>query len=108
MKNRYDIVVVGAGPAGLMAAKELGKAGQDVLLVDIKKDIPSVGRSCCTMLINEPNTHGETARIVDNNIYFEKTGFTARYTGQWVKMVKSIRLSSWKFPILLILTSPVR
>jgi len=45
------------------------------------------------MLINEPNTHGDTVRIVDNNIQFEKTDLTVRYTGQWVKMVKSIRLS---------------
>ncbi len=93
MKSRYDFVVIGAGPAGLMAAKELAKEGQDVLLVDIKKDIPEVNRSCCTMLINEPSTHGETARIVDNNIYFENTDLTVKYTGQWVKMVKSIRLS---------------
>lgn len=93
MKSNYDFVIIGAGPAGLMAAKELSGAGQDVLLVDIKKDIPTINRSCCTMLINEPNTHGDTARIIDNNIHFEKTGFTVRYTGQWVKMVKSIRLS---------------
>ena len=93
MKSTYDCVVIGAGPAGLMTAKTLGEAGQDVLLVDIKKDIPEVNRCCCTMLINEPNTHGETFRIVDNNIHLEKTGITIRYTGQWVKMVKSIRLS---------------
>lgn len=93
MKSRYDVVVIGAGPSGMMAAKELGKAGQDVLLVDIKKDILEINRCCCTMLINEPNTHGETFRIVDNNIHLEKTGITIRYTGQWVKMVKSVRLS---------------
>lgn len=93
MKSKYDCVVVGAGPAGLMTAKTLGESGQDVLLVDIKKDIPEVNRCCCTMLINEPNTHGDTVRIVDNNIQFEKTGLNVRYTGQWVKMVKSIRLS---------------
>ncbi len=69
------VVIIGAGPAGLMIAKELSNARQDVLLVDIKKDIPVINRSCCTMLINEPNTHGDTATIVDNNIHFEKTGF---------------------------------
>lgn len=93
MKNRYDVVVIGAGPAGLMAAKELAGSGQDVLLVDIKKDIEKVNRSCCTMLINEPNTHGETARVVDNNIHFEKTGITVKYSGKWVKLLKSSRLS---------------
>ena len=89
MKSTYDFVVIGAGPAGLMIARELSSAKQDVLLVDIKKDIPTINRSCCTMLINEPNTHGDTATIVDNNIHFEKTGFTVRYTGQWVKTIWS-------------------
>ena len=93
MKSTYDCVVVGAGPAGLMTAKTLGESGLDVLLVDIKKDIPEVNRCCCTMLINEPNTHGDTVSIVNNNIHYEKTGINVRYTGQWVKMVKSIRLS---------------
>lgn len=93
MKSKYDIVIAGAGPAGLMVAREMAAAGQDVLLVDIKKDIPFVNRSCCTMLINEPNTHGDTVRIVDNNLHFEKTGITVKYSGQFVKMVKSIRLT---------------
>ena len=30
----YDVVVVGAGPAGLAAAAAAGEAGADVLLVD--------------------------------------------------------------------------
>lgn len=36
-----DAVVIGAGPAGLMAAEELGKAGLSVLVADA---MPSVGR----------------------------------------------------------------
>lgn len=102
MKTTYDFVIIGAGPAGLMAARELGRAGQNVLIVDIKKDITEVNRSCCTMLINEPNTHGETCRVVDNNIYYEKTNFTARYTGQWVKMVKSIRLTPGGYKLTMV------
>jgi digeranylgeranylglycerophospholipid reductase len=93
MRTMYDFVIIGAGPAGLMIAKELSAAKQRVLLVDIKKDIEKVSRSCCTMLINEPNTHGETVRIVDNNLHFEKTGLTVKYTGKFVKVIKSSRLS---------------
>ncbi len=93
IKEKYDCIVIGAGPAGLMIACELSAAGQDVLLVDAKKDIEKVNRSCCTMLINEPNTHGDTVRIVDNNLHFEKTGLTVKYTGKWVKLIKSSRLS---------------
>ncbi|MDP5361966.1 MAG: NAD(P)/FAD-dependent oxidoreductase, partial [Paracoccaceae bacterium] len=36
-----DAVVIGAGPAGLMAAEQLGKAGLEVLIVDA---MPSFGR----------------------------------------------------------------
>ena len=93
MKTMYDFVIIGAGPAGLMAAKELSAAKQRVLVVDIKKDIEKINRSCCTMLINEPNTHGETVRIVDNNLHFEKTGLTVKYTGKFVRLTKSSRLS---------------
>ena len=93
MKDHYDVVVAGAGPGGLMSALTLAREGQDVLLVDIKKEIPKVNRCCCTALITEPNTHGDTVTIQDNNIHFEKTEITVRYTGEWVKLEKSIRLS---------------
>lgn len=93
MKDRYDIIVIGAGPGGLASAATLAREGQDVLLVDVKKEIPKVNRCCCTALINDPTTHGEAVTIQNNNIHFEKTGITVRYTGQWVKLEKSIRLS---------------
>ncbi|AZV79865.1 TIGR03862 family flavoprotein [Parasedimentitalea marina] len=41
MAMNYDALVIGAGPAGLMAAEELGRAGQSVLIVEAK---PSVAR----------------------------------------------------------------
>lgn len=41
MKNRYDVVVVGAGPGGSMAAKIAAKNGLDVLLVEKRQEIGS-------------------------------------------------------------------
>ena len=76
-----------------MTALTLAREGQDVLLLDVKKEIPKVSRCCCTALITEPITHGDTVTIQDNNIHFEKNDFTVRYTGEWVKLEKSIRLS---------------
>ena len=35
----YDVVVIGAGPAGSMAAKEIASKGFSVLLIDMKKEI---------------------------------------------------------------------
>ena len=37
--NKYDVVIIGAGAAGLMSAVEAGKRGRKVLLVDHSKKI---------------------------------------------------------------------
>ncbi len=39
MKNRYDVVVVGAGPSGSMAAKKAAEKGLDVLLLERSQEI---------------------------------------------------------------------
>ena len=38
MKNNYDVVVVGGGPGGSMAAWEAAKAGLSVCLLDKDRD----------------------------------------------------------------------
>ena len=43
-KDRYDAVVIGAGPAGSVAAKTMAEAGMDVLLIDKKSEIGNVKR----------------------------------------------------------------
>ena len=35
----YDVVIIGAGPAGTMAAKEIASKGYSVLIVEMKKEI---------------------------------------------------------------------
>ncbi|MDD4748661.1 MAG: digeranylgeranylglycerophospholipid reductase [Methanosarcinaceae archaeon] len=39
MKNRYDVIVVGAGPAGSIAAKTAAEKGLDVLLIEKRQEI---------------------------------------------------------------------
>ena len=41
MKKKYDVIIVGAGPAGLMCAYELIEKNQElkVILIDKGKDI---------------------------------------------------------------------
>ena len=37
MKEKYDVIIIGAGAAGMMSAIEAGKRGRKVLLVDHAK-----------------------------------------------------------------------
>ncbi len=39
MARRYDIVVIGAGPAGFIAVKAAGENGLNVALMERKTDI---------------------------------------------------------------------
>jgi len=39
MKDRYDVIVIGAGPAGAIAAKTAAEKGLDVLLIEKRQEI---------------------------------------------------------------------
>ena len=46
MAKKYDLIVVGGGPGGLMAAKTAAEDGLKVLLIERKKDITEINRAC--------------------------------------------------------------
>ncbi|MFZ3384369.1 MAG: FAD-dependent oxidoreductase, partial [Candidatus Methanoperedens sp.] len=39
MRSRYDVIIVGAGPGGSIAAKTCAKAGLEVLLIEKRQEI---------------------------------------------------------------------
>jgi len=43
---KYDVIIVGAGPAGLMAAKTASQAGLKACLIERKRDITEIKRLC--------------------------------------------------------------
>jgi digeranylgeranylglycerophospholipid reductase len=43
---KYDLLVVGGGPGGLMAAKTAAEDGLKVLLVESKRNITEINRAC--------------------------------------------------------------
>ena len=44
--DRVDIAVIGGGPGGLTAAKTAAEKGLKVMLVEAKKDITKITRTC--------------------------------------------------------------
>jgi len=46
MAMKYDLIVVGGGPGGLMAAKTAAEDGLKVLLIERKRDTTEVNRAC--------------------------------------------------------------
>ncbi len=52
MTKRYDLIVVGAGPAGLTAAKAARECGLEVALLERKTDITNLHRCCGQSLVS--------------------------------------------------------
>jgi predicted Rossmann fold flavoprotein len=86
--NKTDVIIIGAGAAGLMCAIEAGKRGRSVLVLDHankagKKILMSGGGRC-----NFTNYHINPADYISHNPHFCKSALS-RYT-QWdfIELVK--------------------
>jgi len=85
---KYDIIVVGGGPGGLMAAKTAAEDGLKVLLVERKNDIAKINRSCLQICYLEwvcPDGYLETVKAELSQgkarLLFPGPGFSIDYTG---------------------------
>jgi flavin-dependent dehydrogenase len=81
MKQDFDAVIAGAGPAGLMAAASAAEAGLQVALIERRSHVAPIRRACCEQFILDENFQGETLRLEDSRIVFTQNGFTVDYHG---------------------------
>jgi digeranylgeranylglycerophospholipid reductase len=86
MAKKYDVIVVGAGPAGSLAAKAAGENGFEVALLEKRTDPTQLTRACGQTLVsmNEPyfgNIVGYNAR--DKRMFFPGDGFSFKYDGPY-------------------------
>ncbi len=93
MNRKYDVIILGAGAAGLICAMEAGKRGRRVLVVERadrigKKILISGGGRC-----NFTNLHTSPENFLSANRHFAKSAL-ARYTpADFVRLVEKHGIS---------------
>jgi predicted Rossmann fold flavoprotein len=70
MKEKYDVIIVGAGAAGMMSAIVAGKRGRKVLLVDHAKKIGEKIRISGGGRCNFTNINTHPSKFISNNPKF--------------------------------------
>ncbi len=78
---QYDLIINGAGPAGLMAAAGAAEAGLRVLLLEKFEDISIVRRACCQQFVMDENYEHENIELEPGRIVFPSNGFEVAYAG---------------------------
>jgi len=89
MAKKYDVIVVGAGPAGFLAAKAAGENGFEVALLEKKPDPTQLVRACAQTLISANEYYfGNLLRYNarDKRICFSSDGFSFKYDGPYLNL----------------------
>jgi digeranylgeranylglycerophospholipid reductase len=84
MKTRYDLIVVGAGPGGLVAAKTAAENGLSVALLERKDCIHNVLRMCGQMIVSLSGKY-MSEHVIHNKkaglLCFPHNGINIKYDG---------------------------
>ena len=88
MNNQYDVIVIGAGAAGLMCSIEAGKRGKSVCLIDHSSKIAEKIRISGGGRCNFTNLYSNPSNFLSKNKHFCKSAF-AKYTqNDFINLIK--------------------
>jgi len=88
MTEKFDIIVVGAGAAGMMSAIEAGKRGRKVLLVDHAKKIGEKIRISGGGRCNFTNIHAHPSKFISNNPKFVISALKQYTQNNFIDLIK--------------------
>ena len=88
MNNKYDVIIIGAGAAGLMCSFEAGKRGKNVCLLEHSSKIAEKIRISGGGRCNFTNLFSTDSNFISDNKHFCKSAF-AKYTqNDFIDLVK--------------------
>ncbi len=79
-----DVVIIGGGPGGLLAAKTAVENGLSAVVIEMKQSYDKLRRACSQQFILDDDYEGEGVEVCDGYLNFPKSGFTVPYTGKLV------------------------
>jgi predicted Rossmann fold flavoprotein len=88
MIEKYDVIIVGAGAAGMMSAIEAGKRGRKVLLVDHAKKIGEKIRISGGGRCNFTNIHTHPSKFISNNPKFIISALKKYTQNDFIDLIK--------------------
>ncbi|MDB4279863.1 NAD(P)/FAD-dependent oxidoreductase [bacterium] len=88
MKQKYDVIIIGAGAAGLMCAIEAGKRGRKVLLVDHFKKIGEKIRISGGGRCNFTNINTHPSKFISKNPKFVISALNQYTQNDFINLIK--------------------
>ena len=93
MYNKYDVIVIGAGAAGLMSAIYSAKTGKKVLIIEHTNKIGEKIRISGGGRCNFTNLHTSSNNFICKNSHFVKSALS-NYTQQdFINLIKSYNIA---------------
>ncbi len=92
MNKKFDVIIVGAGAAGLMCAIEAGKRNKNVLIVEHTSKIGEKIRISGGGRCNFTNINSNNENFLSNNMHFCKSAFSKYTQNDFIDLVKKHKI----------------
>ena len=92
MSKKFDVIIIGAGAAGMMSAIEAGKRGRKVLLVDHSKKIGEKIRISGGGRCNFTNLNTQSSKFLSQNPKFIKSALSQYTQNDFINLIKKYEI----------------
>ena len=90
--NKYDVIIIGAGAAGMMSAIEAGKRGRKVLLLDHSRKIGEKIRISGGGRCNFTNTNTHPSKFISKNPNFAISALSQYTQNDFTDLIKKHKI----------------